>query len=73
MSKVNLITWDKSLAEHCPGLCREGVRKRGCDSTWGALGDPQEPEVRGWSWSGLPLCPLGFSPGVYLTLIPLTT
>lgn len=41
MSEEKLITWDKSLAGHCRGLCREGVRRgagRAYGSNWGALG-----------------------------------
>lgn len=37
MSEVNLITWDKSLAEPCPGLCREGV-SRGAGGHMGGTG-----------------------------------
>lgn len=77
MSKVNLITWDKSLAEPCLGLCRERGEERGGREhgghwgTWGALGDPQELGMSSWCHPGLPLFPLGFSPGIYPTLIPL--
>lgn len=41
MSKVKLITWDKSLAEHCPGLCREWGEERAGRAHGGHWGTPR--------------------------------
>lgn len=61
MVKVNLITWDKSLSQHCPGVMRRvTARRRGLGGTWGAQGrlpGPPGAGVGGWSCVVLLLLP----------------
>lgn len=61
MVKVNLITWDKSLTQHCPEVMQEpeqGERGWGGHMGGGCCQDPQELGVGSWSQAALLLSPL---------------